>query len=65
VRGFSQIVNQRRMAFPTATVFLEFLQSRTKHLRNEEDADAGLERERAGLRRALPRLDDEFEDDLV
>jgi DNA-binding transcriptional LysR family regulator len=65
VRSFSQIINQRRLAFPTATVFLEFLQSRTKHLRNDEDPGDDLERERAGLSRALPRLDDEFEDDLV
>jgi DNA-binding transcriptional LysR family regulator len=33
IRTFSEIINPRRLTFPTASVFLEFLHSRTTHMR--------------------------------
>lgn len=36
VRRFSQIINARRLPFPAATVFLEFLRQSTHHLRHPQ-----------------------------
>jgi DNA-binding transcriptional LysR family regulator len=42
-RSFSCIMNVRRMPFPAATVFFEFLLAKTRHLRSRKVMDNGPE----------------------